>query len=147
MPNVRLILVASDAQWVIDEVDAALGDSDTTIKAVGSGAEVRDEVEKSQPDLVVVDLQIGNMGGMAVAIDLHLEQGAGRLDPVPVLMLLDRRADVFLAKRSHVEGWIVKPLDSLRLRRAAAALLDGGTYHDTTGAPLPIPGPNALPIV
>ena len=45
-------------------------------------------------------------------------------------MLLDRRPDVFLARRSGAEGWLVKPLDPLRLRRADAALLDGGTYYD-----------------
>lgn len=131
----RQILVASDAHWVINEIEAALSSEDIVIQVVNSGIEVRQAVEKNPPDLVIVDLQIGNMGGMAVAIDLHLEQGAERIEHMPVLMLLDRRADVFLAKRSHVEGWILKPLDSLRLRRAATALLNGGTYHDTTGAP------------
>ena len=48
---------------------------------------------------------------------------------MPVLMLLDRRPDVFLARRSGAEGWLVKPLDPLRLRRAVTALLDGGTYR------------------
>jgi hypothetical protein len=43
-------------------------------------------------------------------------------------MLLDRIADVFLAQRSGAEGWLIKPLDSFRLRRAATALLAGGTY-------------------
>lgn len=146
MPYVRQILVASDAHWVINEIEAALSSEDAVIQVVNSGIEVRQAVEKNPPDLVIVDLQIGNMGGMAVAIDLHLEQGAERIEHVPVLMLLDRRADVFLAKRSHVEGWILKPLDSLRLRRAATALLDGGTYHDTTGAPVATSSAETLPI-
>jgi hypothetical protein len=42
-----------------------------------------------------------------------------------VLMLLDRQADVFLAKRSGAEGWIVKPLDAFSLRNAATAILEG----------------------
>ena len=53
-------------------------------------------------------------------------------------MLLDRRPDVFLARRSGAEGWLVKPLDPLRLRRAAAALLDGGTYVDDSYQPVPV---------
>ena len=40
-------------------------------------------------------------------------------------MLLDREADVFLARRSEADGWLVKPLDAFRLRRAATAILDG----------------------
>ena len=35
-------------------------------------------------------------------------------------MLLDRRADVYLARRSGAEGWLIKPLDPLRLKRARA---------------------------
>ena len=45
---------------------------------------------RTEPDLVVLDLQIGNMGGIAVAIDLRLEEAAGRLPEVPILLLLDR---------------------------------------------------------
>ncbi len=75
-------------------------------------------------------MQMGNMGGMAVCLELALEESYLDVDHVPVLMLLDRRPDVFLARRSGAEGWLVKPLDPLRLRRATAALLDGGTYAD-----------------
>ena len=45
-------------------------------------------------------------------------------------MLLDRIADVFLARRSGADGWLVKPLDPLRLRRAVRAVLRGDTYHE-----------------
>ena len=45
-------------------------------------------------------------------------------------MLLDREADIFLARRSDVDGWLVKPLDSFRLRRAAKALLAGDAYTE-----------------
>ena len=78
----------------------------------------------STPDLVVLDLQIGNMGGIAACLHLRHEAGAGRLPDVPVLMLLDRQADVFLARRSDADGWVVKPLDAFALRRAATAILD-----------------------
>jgi hypothetical protein len=63
-------------------------------------------------------------------MSLRLEEGAGRLARRPVLMLLDRRDDVFLARRCDADGWVLKPLDALRLRRAADALLQGGEFHD-----------------
>ena len=37
---------------------------------------------------MVLDLQIGNMGGMATCLDLRLEESADRLPHVGVLMLL-----------------------------------------------------------
>ena len=38
-------------------------------------------------------------------------------------MLLDREADVFLAKRSNADAWLVKPIDSFGLRRSVDSLL------------------------
>jgi DNA-binding NarL/FixJ family response regulator len=83
-------------------------------------------------------MQMGNMGGMAVCLELRLQESYDALDHIAVLMLLDRRPDVFLARRSDAEGWLVKPLDPLRLRRAVGALLDGGTFADDSFTPVPV---------
>jgi DNA-binding response OmpR family regulator len=124
------ILVATDADWIRDEVEAALAGPDRSVRWVRHGMDVLPAVADITPALVVLDLQIGNMGGMATCMALHLESGAGRLPRVPVLMLLDREADVFLARRSDADGWLIKPIDAFRLRKAANALLDGGEYHE-----------------
>lgn len=138
----RTIVVASDAPSVRAEVIAVVGEPDTTVVEVSSGTEVAPTVAEHDPDLVVVDLQMGNMGGMAVCLELRLaetmEDHRAYLPHVPVLMLLDRRPDVFMARRSGAEGWLVKPLDPIRLRRATAALLDGGVYHDDSYLPMPV---------
>ena len=112
------VLLATDADWIHDDVEAAL-DGDHQVLRVRRGADVGPAVAGESPELVILDLQIGNMGGMATCMHLHLEAGAGRLPRVPVLMLLDRDPDVFLARRSEADGWMVKPLDAFRLRRAA----------------------------
>jgi len=135
---VPAIVVASDAASVRRVIVAVLETPDTDIWEVASGPETLAAVADEPPDLVIVDLQMGSMGGMAVCLELRLEASYGNLPRVPVLMLLDRRPDVFLAKRSGAEGWLVKPLDPLRLRRAAAALLGGGTYHDDSYQPVPV---------
>ena len=126
----RTILIATDADEVLDEVDAALSDPTTTVVRVRRGVDVLPAVQEVAPDLVVLDLQIGNMGGVATALALRNEESAGRIDAQSVLMLLDRTADVFLARRAEADGWLVKPLDALRIRRAAEQVLDGGTYTE-----------------
>ena len=141
------ILVASDAPSVRAEVTAVADRPDVTITEARSGPEVMAVAYESEPDLVVVDLQMGNMGGMAVCLELRLEASYGQLDHVPVLMLLDRRPDVFLARRSGAEGWLVKPLDPIRLRRAIAALLEGGTYYDESYQPLSVVATPVVPAV
>ncbi|MFN2606406.1 MAG: response regulator transcription factor [Acidimicrobiales bacterium] len=137
------VLLVADSEALRNEVKAAVVDATTTVREVTRGDEVRAAVADRTPDLVVLDLQVGKMGGMATCIDLHLEAGAGRLPAVPVLMLLDRRADVFLARRSAADGWVVKPLDPLRLARAVRELLGGGRYEDRSYAPVTVtPGPS-----
>lgn len=126
------VLLATDADWVFDEVDAALGSDETAVHRVRAGVDVVGACVELSPDLIVLDLQIGNMGGMAAAMAVRHEQEAGRLDDAAILMLLDRSPDVFLARRSDADGWLIKPLDAFRLRRAAAALLEGGAWTEGT---------------
>ena len=130
------ILIVADAPTVLAEVRSALEDEDTDIRELRVGAQVRGAVEDDPPDLLITDLQVGSMGGGAICHDLRLEESGDRQIHVPVLILLDRRADVFIAKECDAEGWLVKPLDPLRLRKAAAALLDGGTYFDESYKPV-----------
>lgn len=131
-------MIVSDSESVLADLRSALEDDDTEIIELLAGEDVRPAVEDDPPDLVVTDLQVGNMGGMAICLDLRLEESGGRIPHVPVVILLDRRADVFLARRSAAEGWLVKPLDALRIRRAVRAVLDGGTFYDDSYKPLPL---------
>lgn len=126
MPDV---LLATDADWIHDDVEAALG-GEHTVRRVRRGSDVQAEVARQTPDLVILDLQIGKMGGMATCMALRLDAGAGRLPLVPILMLLDRADDTFLAKRSDADGWLIKPIDAFRLRRAATAVLEGGEHKE-----------------
>jgi DNA-binding response OmpR family regulator len=131
------VLLATDADWIHDEVEAALASPDRPVRRVRRGSDVVAAILESTPELVILDLQIGNMGGMAVCMEIRLEEGAGRLPEVPVLMLLDRTVDDFLARRCDADGWLVKPLDAFRLRKAAAAIIAGDEYTDGLDTPEP----------
>jgi DNA-binding response OmpR family regulator len=135
---VPVIVVASDAAYLRKEIVAVADGPDIEIREVESGPEVIASARNDPPDLVVVDLQMGNMGGMAVCLELRLQESYDDLPHIPVLMLLDRRPDVHLARRSGAEGWLVKPLDPLRLRRAIRALIDGDEYFDDSYQPVPV---------
>jgi CheY-like chemotaxis protein len=135
---VQTILVASDLATLRREIEAVISGPDVQVRSVTSGPEVVSFVAEESPDLVIVDMQMGNMGGMAVCLELRLQESYDAIEHIPVLMLLDRRPDVFLARRSGAEGWLVKPLDPLRLRRAVAALLQDGTFADQSYSPVPV---------
>ena len=91
----QTILVASDAPTLRREIEAVISGPDVTVHAVTSGPEVVTFVTEEAPDLVIVDMQMGNMGGMAVCLELRLQESYDALDHIAVLMLLDRRPDVF----------------------------------------------------
>ncbi|MFV0306643.1 MAG: response regulator [Desertimonas sp.] len=132
------VLIAADAPWLVDEIVAALGGSDTSFTVCNEGREVAKVLAAraggdDEVDLAVFDLQIGSMGGMAVTMAMRLDASSGSGPDVPVLMLLDRLADVHLARRSGADGWLVKPLDPLRLRRAARTVRSGDSYQEGLG--------------
>jgi len=120
---VTTVLVAADGAWLRNQLHAALAGPDQTVLEFDHGQDVRDAVATHAPDLVILDLQIGNMGGIAVAIDLRLEASAGRVPDVPIVLLLDRECDRFLAKRADVDAVVVKPLDAGVLRRTVKQVL------------------------
>lgn len=125
------VLVATDAQHMLDDIIAALGTSETSFTVCRDGRDVTLAVTQRTPDVAVLDLQVGSMGAMAVTMNLRLDESGGRLPHIPVVMLLDRIADVHLARRSGAEGWLVKPIDSLRLRRAVKEVCSGGVWHES----------------
>jgi DNA-binding response OmpR family regulator len=132
------ILLATDADWIVDEVTAALGGPDTSFTVCREGRLVSKLVGERPPDLAVLDLQVGSMGGMAIAMALRLDESGGLLPHVKVLMLLDRQPDVYLAQRSSADGWLIKPLDALRLKRAALAVVNGEIYQEGVPHPMPV---------
>jgi len=121
--SVTIVLLATDSDQVFAEVDATLASSDCDVLRVRKGTDVQPVVEAKEPDLVLLDLQIGSMGGIAACIGLRQEEGAGPLEKRPIALLLDREADSYLASQSGADSWIVKPLDSLTLKRLSKSLL------------------------
>ena len=116
------VLLVTDADWIAEQCEAALG-GDHRVHRVRRGADTLEAVELVEPDLVLLDLQVGNMGGMAACMAVRQEEGMGRLERRPVIMLLDRDADEFLARRSAADAWLVKPINPMRLARLVVSTL------------------------
>ena len=132
------ILVAAEGKWVRDLVKSACLSPGQRVVEVARGQDVRAAVKEYEPEVAVLDMQIANMGGIAVAIDLRLEGSAGRLPDVSILLLLDRQADRFLAKRADADAELVKPIDPSTLRRTIDRLVAAATL--TTEGPETVEG-------
>jgi DNA-binding response OmpR family regulator len=119
-----LVLIATDADFVVDDVTAALSNPDTSFVVCRNGRDVARVVKARTPDICILDMQSGSMGAMAVTMSLRLDESSGLLPNTKVLMLLDRRADLHLAKRSAADGWVIKPLDPITLQLAVDRILN-----------------------
>ncbi len=130
------LLIVTDSAELEAQLASTLESGGDTIYAADSGRNVVTAVNELEPQLVILDSQIGSMGGIAISTDLRLEAGAGRAPDTKILLLLDRRADVFMARRSGADGYLVKPLNALLLRKALSELLSGNLFLDNSYRPL-----------
>ena len=116
------ILLATDSDWLTDQVEAAIA-GPHLLHRVRFGVDVVPAIEHVEPALVLLDLQIGNMGGIAACLAVRHREEMGDLNKRPIMLLLDREVDVFLANEARADGYLVKPLDPFSLLRAVESTL------------------------
>jgi len=117
------ILVVADTPWVKNDVHAALSLPGYEITDHDDPRTLVEAVTEHSPDVAVIDLQVAAMGGMAMARVLKEAAQAPEFPEIPIVLLLDRSADTFLAKRAAVAAWVIKPFDTVELRSAVTAVL------------------------
>jgi len=109
-------LVIADGSWVTTEVRAALSVGPWQIEEVTNPRAVVDRLEESRVDAVIIDMQVGSAGGMAVV--RWIRQATDPALRPRMVLLLDRSADAFLARRAGADASVVKPFDASELRAA-----------------------------
>ena len=120
--SVTDILLATDSDWLTDEVEATIAGLHL-LHRVRAGIDVVPAIMQVEPALVLLDLQIGNMGGVAACLAVRHREEMGDLDERPIISLLDREVDIFLANESKADGYLVKPLDPFSLLQAVESTL------------------------
>jgi len=111
------ILVVADEPWVRNEVHAVLSLPGYELIDHDDPSSAADVAWDLGVDAVVVDLQVDAMGGMAVTRAIR-EQEQREGMSIPVILLTDREADGFLARRSGATAWVSKPIHAAELRDA-----------------------------
>ena len=114
------ILVLTDEDWVRNEVHAALSVPGVELVDHPDPASAAAAAIELGAGAIISDLQVGSMGGMAVARSVRNtepEEGA-----ILVVLLLDRRADAFLAGRAGADAWVTKPFTARELRDAVGPI-------------------------
>ena len=121
------ILVVADEDWVLEDVAASLAEARFELTTSSNPHGVVDSCEEIGADAVIVDLQVASMGGMAVIRRVRAAVDAKVLGPTPTILLLDRGADRFIARRAGADGWLRKPFGAFELRSMVDDLVAAAT--------------------
>ena len=114
--DMNTILLVADTASVTDRVHTALAGADVIIVDHSDPETASTTAYASDVDSVIVEMQVGAMGAMAVARAMRAE--GGDADQIPVTILLDRHADAFLAGRSGAANWVENGYTNTELREA-----------------------------
>jgi len=112
-------LVVADGSWVTNEVRSALSVGSWQIEEINDPRTVTDRLEGSRFDAVIIDMQVGSKGGMAVIRSIR--QATDDTNRPRMVLLLDRSADEFLARRAGADASVLKPFDAPELRAALSS--------------------------
>jgi len=110
------VMLVADASWVTNEVRAGLSLGDWEVEEVNDPRLVTALTKETRPDAVIVDMQVGSMGGMAVIRGIRGE--IDQADRPRTVLLLDRSADQFIARRAGADAFVQKPINADALRAA-----------------------------
>jgi DNA-binding response OmpR family regulator len=119
------VLVYSDDPDVRERVEIALGsrpaaDLDPVeFIAVSDGPAVIDTVDHGEADLCILDGEAAPSGGMGLSRQIHNEIS----DPPPVVLLVGRRDDRWLASWSMADAIVTHPIDPAELTATVVRLL------------------------
>ncbi|WP_336978437.1 response regulator transcription factor [Altererythrobacter fulvus] len=122
------IVLADDHPFLRAGVEEVLGGCGIEIAAsVNNGVAALEAVEKENPDVVILDVRMPDMGGVEV-----LEAMRARGDERPVILLTAEIADAALlsAVKARVDGIVFKDGAEGSLGEAIATVLGGGRYID-----------------
>jgi DNA-binding response OmpR family regulator len=115
------ILLIADDDWVRNDVSASIVDPSISLTVLDDPSDI--VTIDRRFDLYAVDMQIASTGGMATVRLLKDAMFRGEIEPAPTVLLLDRSADVFLAKRAGADAYLIKPFTSQQLREVMSHLL------------------------
>src|SRR3954451_11524315 len=128
------LLVYSSSPTVRERVRSALGtrpapDVEIDIVEASTGAEVVTRCDEGDIDVALLDGEAAPTGGLGLCRQLKDELDA----PPPVLVVVGRRDDAWLATWSRAEGVIQHPIDAMQITDAVLALVPRAGTTVATG--------------
>jgi CheY-like chemotaxis protein len=106
--NNKKILICDDDEGILDMLELILEDSGFSIIPVKNSLQIYEEIKKSQPDLIVLDLWMPVLSGDQVLRSLRKAPETTKL---PVIVISASREGQRIANEAGASHFIAKPFD------------------------------------
>lgn len=121
------ILVVEDDTGLQKYLKELLWDNGYSVQSAGDGIQALNSIAKSEPDLVILDLGLPNMGGEAVCLEIRKKYPNL---PVIILTAKDSITDIVQGLNLGADDYITKPFVADELLARTKARLRGQQNHD-----------------
>lgn len=116
------ILVVDDHEQNLELLQAYLEDIGCKVRLAKDGIEALGEIEKSQPDLILLDVMMPRMSGFQLCSKLKADPNTRDI-PVVMVTALSEVGDVERAVECGADDFLTKPVFKLELLTRAKSLL------------------------
>jgi chemosensory pili system protein ChpA (sensor histidine kinase/response regulator) len=113
------VLVVTDDAGVREEVSFGYPE-DVEVTVASDSREAIELMRSLMPDVVVMEIRTGSAGGFALAREMRQSK---KLEHVPILMLLERAQDEWLARQAGAQATRIQPLETSDLVTETLSLL------------------------
>ena len=129
------ILAVDDEKHIVRLVQINLQKEGYDVVTASTGREALEQVERENPDLVIMDVMMPEMGGFEA---LQIMKAGEKTSQIPVIMLTAKAqdADVFQGWKSGADLYLTKPFNPQELLTFVKRILqdkdkdkDDSSYH------------------
>ena len=121
MHNMKKVLVIDDDTTFSTGIKATLDPKRYTVTSAENGEEGLKEVEKSKPDLILLDVMMPKMGGMEFLTQMNQKYGQGKT-AVLITSNVSTIDKISEGVSLGIRGYFIKSNESLR---GIAGIIDG----------------------
>ena len=135
--NEPIRLVVVDDHPVVRDGIAGMLESDERVEVVGEaadGVEALAQVHRLDPDVVLMDLRMPGMDGVAATRELVADAGSDQLVRVLVMTTFNDEDVVVEALQAGASGYLLKHASPTEIADAVRRVASGDTWLDATAA-------------
>ncbi len=118
-----VVLVAEDDEDIRGVMKTLLGLRGYEVITASNGQEAVEAAERDEPDLILMDLKMPVLNGLAAA--RHIRQHSRRRVPIVALSAYDPSQHRAVAMAAGCDDYVLKPIDYDRLERLIETLIAG----------------------